>query len=111
MDQDAIEAGACCLIYSTWPNPQSAAAAAKILLEERLIACANVLPGMTSVFRWQGAVCEETEAVAVFKTTSAKARQLIERAGELHPYDTPALVAVPFADGHPKYLGWLVAET
>ena len=79
--------------------------------EERLAACANLLGGTTSVYRWKGAVEEGPEFALVLKTRASLADRLIARVRELHSYDCPAVVVLPVAAGNPDYLGWLAAET
>ncbi len=100
-------------IYTTWPSAEAAADAARTLVGERLAACANVIPGALSVFWWQGEVQAEPEAVMVLKTRWDRARALRERLIALHPYDTPAFVAldVDEARSHPDFLDWVQAES
>ncbi|MCW5725008.1 MAG: divalent-cation tolerance protein CutA [Maricaulaceae bacterium] len=99
------------LIYTTWPDRQSAEDAARILVDERLCACANILGVITSVYRWEGTVETAQEVAAVFKTASAAA--LCARILALHPYDVPAVLALPVdADGSAQgFLDWIAAET
>lgn len=77
------------------------------LVEERLAACVNVLPGVESVYRWQGEVETAEEALAVVKTTEGRLQGLEERVRELHPYDEPEFVALRVDDGSASYLGWV----
>ncbi len=100
-------------IYTTWPDTGSAQAAAASLVEARLCACANILPGMTSVYRWEGAIETAQECVMILKTTDAQASALRQRIMELHPYDTPCLLALPVdaAASAPDFLAWIAAET
>ncbi len=101
------------LVYTTWPNAEAAAAAARTLVEERLAACANVLPGAMSVFWHDGEVQSEPEAVMFLKSTVKRMRALKERIVDLHPYDLPAIVALEIdeARSHLEYLDWIRAET
>lgn len=96
-------------IYTTWPDAAQAEQAAHTLVSEGLCACANILPGMTSVYRWQGATETATEAVMILKTTLAMAAVLIERVGALHPYQEPCVVGFDIDDGAsaPGFLGWI----
>lgn len=100
------------MIYTTWPNPETAAEAGRALVEERLAACVNVLPGVFSWFWWDGQVTGETEVVMMIKTTVLRARRLRERVKELHPYDTPAIVALEVDSGgsSAEYLDWISGE-
>jgi len=98
------------LVICTFPDADRAAAVGRTLVEERLAACMNVLPGARSIYRWQGKVCDEPEAVALLKTTAARFDALRARLIELHPYDCPEVLALVVDDGNPAYLAWL-AET
>lgn len=82
---------------------------ARQLVEERLCACVNVLDGVTSFFRWEGAVDRADEVLLVVKTTRAALPALQRRIVELHPYAVPEVLAVDVAAGLPSYLQWLVA--
>lgn len=101
------------LIYTTWPDAGSAEAAARAVVESGLAACANILPGAVSVFRWEGAIQRETEAVMILKTTIDNAAALTAALAERHPYDTPAIVAldVDAEMSSQKYLDWIGAGT
>ena len=102
-----------CLIYTCWPDADSAGSAARLVVSEGLCACVNILPGMTSVYRWQGAIETARECVALFKTTTASAPALTARLGDLHPYEVPAILAVPIdaAGSAPDFLTWVDAQT
>lgn len=93
------------------PDPDVARRIAEILVGERLAACVNVLPGMRSVYRWQGRVEQSDEVLLLIKTSHARLPALIERVRALHPYELPELVAVEAAGGTPAWLDWVVAET
>ncbi|AOL25035.1 divalent cation tolerance protein [Erythrobacter litoralis] len=97
------------LAYAPFPDRDSAREIAGTLLAERLIACANILAPVESVFEWDGRRTSEEEVGALFKTTSAALAALIERLGELHPYDTPAIIGWHCDAGHPATLEWLGA--
>ena len=84
---------------------------AKALVDERLAACVNLLPGMTSVYRWRDAVETTDEVQLIIKTTAARLPALAARLAELHPYELPELLAVQAAAGLPAYLAWVTAET
>lgn len=91
----------------TAPDRESGEALARALVEERLAACANLLPGVTSLFRWEGAVQRETEVLLVLKTTSELAPRLTTRVPELHPYDVPEVLVISVAGGHGPYIDWI----
>lgn len=99
------------LIYTTWPDPDSARAAANTLLEARLIACANLLPGGTSLYRWKGQMQTEDEWVMILKT--ARAADCCERVKALHPYEEPAVLEwlVEGEGSSAGFLDWVRTET
>lgn len=99
------------LALTTLPAGQDAEAFARVLVEERLAACVNVLPEMLSVYRWQGAVEQERERQLVIKTTRQRADALRERVRALHSYETPEFVVLPIVDGHDAYLRWIADST
>jgi len=92
---------------TTFANEADAARVARVLVEERLIACANVLPGARSIYRWKDGVADEREVVVLMKTRKQDWAALMSRLHELHPYETPELVALRIAAGAPKYMAWL----
>jgi periplasmic divalent cation tolerance protein len=98
------------LVLSTFPTPDQAAETAKILVEERLCACVNLLPQVRSIYRWQGAVSDDTETLAIIKTTAERYDALAARLISLHPYEVPELIALSPTDVHAPYLAWLVAS-
>jgi periplasmic divalent cation tolerance protein len=95
------------LVFSTFASEEDAARVTRVLVEERLVACATLLPGTRSIYRWQGAVADERETVALMKTSERGWDALRARLAELHPYEVPECVAVPIAAGAPSYLAWL----
>jgi len=99
------------LAYCPFPDRESARTIAATLLDEKLIACANLLPGVESLFEYEGRCESETEIGALFKTVTEKADALIARLGELHPYETPAIVAWRCDTVHPATLEWFRETT
>ena len=95
------------VVLVTTPNLASALAIARTLVEERHAACGNVVPAITSVFRWQGALHEESEALLVLKTSGDRVAALSARVSELHPYEVPEVLALRIDAGHQPYLDWL----
>ena len=87
--------------------PDRAREIAEALVERRLVACVNVVPLVHSVYRWQGAVEHDDEALLVVKTTRTAVAPLKDALGELHPYENFELVALAVADGAPTYLDWI----
>lgn len=100
-----------CLVYVTTPDRDVARTIATKLVEEGLAACANILPGMESVYRWQGKVERAAETVLILKCRSAGFDALSARVRALHPYEVPCIIALPIAAGLPDYLAWLVNES
>jgi len=99
------------LILCTCPNAESASRIARALVEERLAACVNRVPGLTSVYRWQGEIHEDNEVLLLIKTQHERFESLRARIIELHPYDVPEVIALEIAAGHAPYLEWLRTET
>ncbi|MEO0651836.1 MAG: divalent-cation tolerance protein CutA [Planctomycetota bacterium] len=97
------------VVLVTAPDRGTAEALARDVVERRLVACANLLPGVTSVFRWEGRVDTEEEVLLVLKTTAERLGALETRLHEQHPYDVPEFVALPAAHVSGPYLGWLRA--
>ncbi len=95
------------VVLVTGPDAATMRKIARTLVDERLIACANLLDGATSVYRWEGEVEETSECLAVLKTTDDRVPALERRLGELHPYDLPEFIALPVTDGSEVYLSWV----
>lgn len=110
MTADATITARPLLAISTAGDPEEAERLARALVEERLAACVNVVPGVTSFYRWKGEVESDGELILLIKTSSAKLTVLRARWRELHSYDLPELVAVELEHGDPEYLDWVLAE-
>lgn len=95
------------VVFTTFASEETAAPVVRKLVEERLIACGNLLPGARSIYPWKGAIADEREVVVLMKTRKQDWAALISRLHELHPYETPECVAVRVAAGAPKYMAWL----
>ncbi|HTR52881.1 MAG TPA: divalent-cation tolerance protein CutA [Kofleriaceae bacterium] len=99
------------VVLSMFQSPDQAAVVARKLVEEGLAACVNVLPGARSIYRWKGAVCDDSEALAIIKTTSERQDAVIARLVALHAsYELPEAIVLPVAGGHAPYLEWLAAR-
>ncbi|MEO0871679.1 MAG: divalent-cation tolerance protein CutA [Pseudomonadota bacterium] len=98
------------LIYTPLPDAQTARDIASTLLEENLIACANILGEVESVFRWDGRIESAKEVAVLFKTTSDAIDPAVARLGALHPYSTPAIVGTVCDTAHPETLEWLLEQ-
>lgn len=94
-------------VYMTFPDEPSALRVAQTLVLEGLAACVNVLPAGFSVYRWEGTVTQEPELVAFAKTRADLVPEVIRRVTELHPYDVPAVLALPIEGAAQPYLDWL----
>ncbi|MBP3983274.1 divalent-cation tolerance protein CutA [Pseudoxanthomonas helianthi] len=99
------------IAFCTCPDTGSAARIAAALVEERLAACVNRLPGVASTYRWQGRIEQADEVLLLIKTTADCLPALRQRLPQLHPYELPELVAVEATGGLPAYLDWVAAET
>lgn len=106
-----MEAQGPALIWCPFPDAATAAATAKVLLDERLIACANIVPAMLSLFEWNGERGEASEAGALFKTDAALLPRAIARLTEEHPYDEPAILAWRCDEAAPGTTAWLAGLT
>ncbi|HET9982699.1 MAG TPA: divalent-cation tolerance protein CutA [Longimicrobiales bacterium] len=95
------------VVLVTAPGAEIAERMVRTLLEERVVACGNIVPGLTSIYRWQGAVEREPEALIVLKTTAAEVPRLLARVPELHPYEVPEILVLPVLAGHEPYLSWI----
>lgn len=94
----------------TGPDREQLVRLGRALVDERLIACLNVVDRVTSVYRWEGEVCEESEALGVLKTTAARSDAVERRIRELHPYAVPEVLFIPVAAGSPPYLDWVTEQ-
>ncbi|MCA1943880.1 MAG: divalent-cation tolerance protein CutA [Desulfovibrio sp.] len=99
------------LLYITAPSMDEARSLGRRLLERRLCACVNMLPGMHAMYWWQDAIEESEEVVMLCKTTMGKVQSCIEAVRELHSYDIPCVVALPILAGNPDFLQWIEDET
>jgi periplasmic divalent cation tolerance protein len=100
----------CVVVLVTTPDADTAARIARTLVEEKLAACGNVLPGVRSIYRWQGKVEEAQETLLVLKTARARFKEIVDRVRALHPYELPEVVAVPIEAGFDGYLDWVVGS-
>lgn len=99
------------IVYSTFPDLAAARAAATALVEARLAACVAMIPGMVSVYRWQGAIEEATEVVLLAKTRTGRAEEAMAAIAAVHPYEVPALLVLPVEAAAAAYRAWIRAET
>lgn len=100
-----------CVVLVTVPDREQGKRIAEALVGERLAACANLVPGLLSTYRWQGKIEQEPEELLIIKTRAALAERLTARVRELHPYQVPEIIALPVAAGSQDYLDWVTQET
>ena len=94
----------------TAPSVEVAERVVRALVEEGVVACGNIVPGLTSIYRWRGVVERESEVLVIFKTVESAVPRLLERAPALHPYEVPEVLVLAVESGHAPYLDWLRAE-
>lgn len=98
-------------VYTTYPSVVEAEKAGTALVNERLAACINILPGMVSVYRWQGALERAEETVMIIKTRASLAEAVRASVKATHPYDTPAILVLPIESVDERYFAWILAQT
>jgi periplasmic divalent cation tolerance protein len=99
------------LVYSTFPSGEVAEMMGRQLVEQRLAACVNILPGMTSIYRWEGEIARDVEVVMIIKTRASLAQAAMSAVQAGHPHANPALLIIPVEGGAALYLDWLCEET
>ena len=99
------------LVYITASSEEEARAVGSALVEQKLAACVNILPNMTSLYWWEGKVEQGAELVLVAKTRTDLVDRLTREVGRVHSYDVPCVVAVPIQGGNPDFLNWIYDET
>lgn len=99
------------LVYTTFPDAETALAVGETLVRDRLAACVNVLPGMRSVYAWKGAIERADEVVAIVKTRTGLSEVLAAALKARHPYETPIVLHLSVADADPDTAAWILAET
>jgi periplasmic divalent cation tolerance protein len=99
------------VVLVTMPDADTAARAGRTLVEERLAACVNVVPGLRSIYEYGGKLCDDAEVLCLFKTRRALYPAFRDRMTALHPYEVPEIIALPLAEGNAPYLAWLAAGT
>ena len=98
-------------VYTTYPSVVEAEKAGRALVEQRLCACVNILPGMVSYYWWQGAIERGEEAVMIVKTRASLAETLRMAIKDTHPYTTPAILVLPIESLDQTYFAWILAST
>jgi len=103
----ADEADEAVVVLATFPSEDLAAEVARTVVEERLAACASLVPRVRSIYRWQGAIQDDAETLAMIKSTRGRVAALAARIAALHSYAVPEVIALSIVDGHAPYLAWL----
>jgi periplasmic divalent cation tolerance protein len=101
MDQETL------LVCSTFPEIETARRIARQLVTENLAACANIIPAVESIYRWQDKIENAPETLVLFKTTAARYDAFQDKLKSLHPYEVPEIICLHIADGLPEYLRWV----
>lgn len=99
------------LVFTTFPDPDQALATADRLIREKLAACVNILPQMTSVYEWNGEVHRDIEYLMLIKTSDERYHALEAAIRETHPYELPEIIATPISHGLAAYLSWIDEQT
>lgn len=99
------------VVYVTAADAETAAELARVLVEEHLAACGNVIGSIRSIYRWEGKLEDEAEALLVLKTRAELFEALKERVLQLHSYEVPEVIALPVVAGHKPYLDWIDENT
>ena len=99
------------VVFCTFPDADKAAEVARAIVDERLAACVNLLPGVRSIYSWKGEVCDDAEVLALIKTSADRFDAMRARIVELHPYDCPEVIAAQISAGHPAYMQWVRENT
>lgn len=99
------------LIYTTFEKMEDARVVGRALVEARLAACVNIFPSMTSIYEWQGELCEASEVSMLIKTRKACQEKALAQTKKLHPYDTPAWLVIEPATVDTAFADWIVEQT
>lgn len=99
------------VVFTTLANVDDAAAMARRLVNDRIVACGTVIGGVLSIYRWKGEVQEEREALVILKTRRERWKDLVDAVREDHPYEVPELLALSVEEGLTEYLAWVAKQT
>lgn len=100
-----------CLVYITCPTEEVAKTIARALIQQKLAACANIVPAIQSIYQWKAELVEETETLLLLKSRFQHFEALETVVRQHHPYEVPAIVALNIQEGHPPFLDWIRSET
>jgi periplasmic divalent cation tolerance protein len=98
-------------VYITTKDKEQARSIGRVLVEEHLAACVNIINGMESIYFWNNSICEDKEAILIAKTREDLLSDLSQRVKSLHSYECPCIVALPIAGGNQEYLDWIKEST
>lgn len=99
------------VVFITVPSPEEGKKIAKALVEKRLAACVNIVPGLRSIYRWEGKICDDKELLLIAKTTEGLLKVLEQEVKSLHSYKVPEIIALPIVNGSRDYLEWIDENT
>lgn len=99
------------VLLSTCPSAEAGAAIARKLVEARIAACVNIVPGVRSIYRWKGEICDDAEVLLVLKTAAARQSEAMAALKAAHPYEVPEILVLRPEDGWPDYLKWVIEST
>ena len=99
------------VVFVTVGNAEDASKIGRALVEEKLVACANIIPRIQSIYWWKGEICDDQECLLIMKTQSSLFPLLQSRIRQLHSYEVPEIIAFPIAQGLQEYLDWVVEST
>lgn len=99
------------IIQTTWPDAVEAEAAGRAIVADGLAASVNIMPGIVSIYRWQGEIERAEEVMMLFKTRAELAEPVTQAIRARHSFETPAILVLPVIGGDPDYLDWIDAET
>ena len=98
------------VVLTTAPDAEAGARIGRALVEERLAACVNAIPGVRSIYRWEDEIQDDSEVVLIIKTRADRCEALAARIKDLHPYDVPEVLVLPAVGGSARYLAWVETE-
>jgi periplasmic divalent cation tolerance protein len=99
------------VVLVTCPSPEVGQKIAESVVEDRLAACVNVVPGLMSIYRWKGKICRDPESLLIIKTRRTKFPALCRQVRRLHPYSVPEVIGLPVAAGSAAYISWIQEST
>jgi periplasmic divalent cation tolerance protein len=99
------------VIFITASSAEEAEKISNALVENKLVACSNIVSPIRSIFHWQGEICKEDEVLLILKSVKTKFTEIVDAVKKLHSYETPEIIALPIIDGSPEYLQWVSDET